>query len=317
MPPRLRDRGEHHWIARLIRTLPAGRRTLVGPGDDAAAVRPPHRPLLLTTDTLVEGTHFRLGWESPRALGRRALRVNVSDIAAMGGRPLAAVVAVEAPPRLPTATLDALMRGLATDARHHRIDVVGGNLAAAPRLAITVTIIGEAGPRIATRPAARAGDEVWVTGTLGAAAAAVRALAAGRRARRPPVPVRLVASRLLLPHVRAMIDVSDGLAQDLGHVCRASDVAAELDAATIPVAAACRRALGAAALRVAATGGEDYELVVTASPARRRRLERLVPRLGCTLTRIGRIVAGRPAVRLLDAQGRPLRLGRAGFDHFR
>jgi thiamine-monophosphate kinase len=111
--------------------------------------------------------------------------------------------------------------------------------------------------------------------------------------------------------------VSDGLAQDLGHVCRASDVAAELDAATIPVAAACRRALGTAALRVAATGGEDYELVVTASPARRRRLERLVPRLGCTLTRIGRIVAGRPAVRLLDAQGRPLRLGRAGFDHFR
>ena len=83
MPPRLRDRGEHRWIARLIRALPATRQTLVGPGDDAAAIRSPRRSLLLTTDTLVEGTHFRLGWESPGALGRRALRVNVSDVAAM------------------------------------------------------------------------------------------------------------------------------------------------------------------------------------------------------------------------------------------
>ena len=317
MPPRLRDRGEHHWIARLIRALPAGRRTLVGPGDDAAVVRAPRRPLLLTTDTLVEGTHFRLGWESPRALGRRALRVNLSDIAAMGGRPLAAVVAVEAPPRLSTAVLDQLMRGLASDARRFGVDVVGGNLAAAPRVAVTVTLAGEAGPRLATRDAARAGDDVWLTGVLGAAATAVRALLAGRRARRPPVPVRLAEGRLLLPFVAAMIDLSDGLVQDLGHVCRASGVAAEVDAAAVPVAAACRRALGADATRFAATSGEDYELLVTASPRRRRQLERLAPRLGCPVTRVGRIVAGRPAVRLLDARGRPLRLARVGFDHFR
>src|SRR5262245_11585603 len=109
---RLGDVGEHGWIARLLRELPAGRRVLVGPGDDAAAVRAPRRPLLLTTDTLVEGVHFRLRWESPAALGRRALRINLSDVAAMGGRALAALVAIEAPSGLPAAVLDGLMRGL-------------------------------------------------------------------------------------------------------------------------------------------------------------------------------------------------------------
>jgi len=317
MGRRLRDRGEHGSIARLVRVLPTGRHTLIGAGDDAAAIRAPRRPLLLTTDTLVEGVHFRLGWERPTALGRRALRVSLSDVAAMGGTPLAAVVAVEAPPNLPVVILDGLMRGLATDARRHGVDVVGGNLAAAPRLAITVTVAGEAGTRLATRAAARAGDDVWVTGRLGAAATAVRALLAGRRTRRPAVPVRLTASRLLLPHARAMIDLSDGLVQDLGHVCRASGVAAEVDAAAVPVAPACRRALGAAATPFAATAGEDYELLVTAAARRRRQLERLRRRLGCRLTRIGRIVAGAPAVRLLDSAGRPLRLPRSGFDHFR
>ena len=131
------------------------------------------------------------------------------------------------------------------------------------------------------------------------------------------VPIRIDAGRLLGPAVRAMIDVSDGLVQDLGHVCRASRVAAEVEAHALPAAPACRRALGAAAACFAATAGEDYELLCTASPRMRGRLARLAPRLGCRLTRIGRIVAGRPVVRLLDARGRPVRLRRAGFDHFR
>jgi thiamine-monophosphate kinase len=215
------------------------------------------------------------------------------------------------------AILDGIARGLNGDARRWGAEVVGGNLAAARRLALTVTVVGAAvGPPV-TRDGARAGDDVWITGTIGGSGTAVRALRSRRRARRPPVPVRLDAARMLAPAVHAMIDVSDGLLQDLGHVCRASAVAADVDAAAMPIAAACRHALGRDATRFAATAGEDYELLVTAPPSRRSRLERLAPRLGCRLTRIGRIRAGRPAVRLLDVRGRPLRLGRTGFDHFR
>jgi len=317
MTIRLRDLGEHGWIDRLLRTWRAGPRTLVGPGDDAAAIRPPRRALLVTTDTLVEGVHFRLGWESPAALGRRALRVNLSDVAAMGGTPLAAVVALEAPPGLPAGDLQALMRALAADARRWRTEVVGGNLAAAPRLVVTLTVLGEAGRRTVTRAGARPHDDVWVTGTLGGASLAVRQLLAARRVRRPPVPVRLTAGRLLAPLVNAMIDVSDGLLQDLGHICRASVVAATVDATSLPVAPTCRHALRSGSRVFAATAGEDYELLFTASPRRRRRLERLAPRLGCRLSRVGRIVAGRPSVRLIGPGGRTLSPGRAGFDHFR
>jgi len=235
----------------------------------------------------------------------------------MGGSPLAVVVALEAPPALPASVLFGLMRGLATDARRHGVDVVGGNLAAAPRLAITVTLLGQPGRRLATRADARPGDDVWVTGTLGGAGYAVRALLGGRRVPRPAVPVRLAAGRLLAPLARAMIDVSDGLVQDLGHVCRASGVVAEIDATSIPVAASCRGAFGAGAVAFAATAGEDYELLLTASARRRAHLARLALRLGCRLTRIGRIVPGRPAVRLLDGDGKPLPLRHRGFDHFR
>src|SRR5215467_6049874 len=197
MTKRLRDLGEHGWIARMLRALPAGRHTIVGPGDDAAALRIPRGRLLVTTDTLVEGTHFRVGWEAPAALGRRALRVNLSDVAAMGGSPLAVVVALEAPPALPAPVLFGVMRGLAADARRHGVDVVGGNLAAAPRLAITVTLLGQAGRRLATRAGARPGDDVWLTGTIGGAGCVVRALLAGHPGRRPGVPVRLDAGRAL------------------------------------------------------------------------------------------------------------------------
>src|SRR5262245_49816228 len=163
---RLRDLGEHRWLARLLRTLPRGQGVVVGPGDDAAVLRAPRRGLLVTVDTLVEGRHFELGWETPAALGRRALRVNLSDVAAMGGTPRAAVVALEAPPRLPARMLDQLMHGLVADARRHGVAVVGGNLAAGPGLAVTVALLGEPGRRIATRGAARPGDDVWVTGDL-------------------------------------------------------------------------------------------------------------------------------------------------------
>src|SRR5262249_11068322 len=154
-------------IARLVRRLGTPRRSgrlRLGPGDDAAVLRAGRRPLLLTVDALVEGRHFRLGWESPAALGRRALRTNLSDVAAMGGTPVAALIAGQAPPRLPVAVLDGIMRGLVADARRHRVAIAGGNLVAAPRLALTITLVGEAGRRVVERAGGRPGDDLWVTG---------------------------------------------------------------------------------------------------------------------------------------------------------
>jgi thiamine-monophosphate kinase len=312
MPRRLRDLGEHGWIGRLLPRLSAGGRVLVGPGDDAAVLRPGRRPLLVTVDALAEGTHFRLGWETPAALGRRAFRVNASDVAAMGGVPVAALVAIEAPPSLPAAVLDGIMRGLTADARRAGAAVVGGNLTAGRRLVVTVTLLGEAPGRVVTRAGAKAGDLLVVTGTLGGAGLAVCALQKGRRARRPAVPSRLAAGRALARFAHAMIDVSDGVLQDAGHVARASGVALELSAPRLPVAAACRAALGDAASTFAATAGEDYELLAAVPPRRLAALRGL----GCALTVVGRVRAGRPVATLLDAAGRPVRLPRGGFDHF-
>jgi thiamine-monophosphate kinase len=317
---RLGDVGEHAWIAAFVARLGgsrAHRRVLVGPGDDAAVVRPGPRPLLLTVDALCEGVHFRSGWITPAALGRRAFLVNASDLAAMGGRPTFALLAIEAPPSFPVTSLDALVAGFSAAARRSAAQLVGGNLAAGRRLALTVTLLGEAPGRVVTRAGGRPGDALYVTGALGAAALAVRRLAGGAGGTLPTPPLRVEVGRRLAPLASAMIDVSDGLVQDLGHLCRASGVAAELELARIPVAAACRRALGAAAGAFAATGGEDYELLFAVPPRREPGLARLAPRLGCWVTRVGRLGRGRPAVRVLDAAGRPARLRAGGFDHFR
>jgi thiamine-monophosphate kinase len=317
---RLRDVGEHAWLARFLHELRGrrrGTRIIVGPGDDAAVIRPGRRPLLLTTDTLIENVHFRAGWASPAALGRRAFRVSVSDLAAMGGSPTFALLALEAPARLALGHLDALARGFRAAAHAAGAALVGGNLAAGAHLAITVALVGEAPGPVVTRDGGRAGDALYVTGTIGGAGLAVRRLRAGRRGRLPDPPLRLRAGRRLAALAHAMIDVSDGLVQDVGHLCRASGVAAELEAASLPLAPDCRRTLGPAAPIFAATAGEDYELVVAVPPSREHLIARVSPRLGCRLSRIGRLVAGRPGVRLRDADGRVLDLPRIGFDHFR
>ena len=320
MKGRLRDVGEHPWLRLVLRELARGgrdRRVIVGPGDDAAVVRVGRRAIVLTTDTLVEGRHFRAGWWLPAALGERAFRVNASDVAAMGARPSFALLAIEAPGGMAAADLDALVRGFARAARRAGAVLVGGNLAAGPHLAVTVALLGDVSGRAVTRAGARVGDGVYITGTLGGAGAAVRARVAGRRVRMPAVPDRGETGPRLAGVASAMIDVSDGLLQDLGHVCRASGVGAVVEAARIPVAAACRRALGARAPLFAAAAGEDYELLLTVPPRRARALSRIASRLDCRLTRIGTIVAGRPAVRLVDARGRTIAPPRGGFDHFR
>ena len=299
-----------------MRSLPrAGRDVLLGPGDDAAALRVGGTTLLVTTDALVEGVHFRAGWYSPRALGARAYGVNASDIAAMGGRPFAAVMALEVPGDVRAATLDGIVAGFVAAAGAHGAVLVGGNLTRGPVLAITVTLLGRAGSRLVTRSGARAGDHVFVTGRVGAMGVAVRDRRRGQPTPLPRVPDRVAAGALLGRVAGAMIDVSDGLAQDLGHVARASRVAIRLEASCVPVAPACRRRAGAGALALALTGGEDYELACTVPPRRLAALARVTGRLGCALTRIGVVESGRPSVTVTAPDGTPLHLGRAGFDH--
>lgn len=319
---KLGELGEFGFLTRLARVVPRGKRVLIGIGDDAALVRASGGRLLLTTDALVEDVHFRLGWDSPGGLGARAFAVNASDIAAMGGVPRFALLALGIPPETQVESLDALLRGFVRAARRTGCDLVGGNLSRAPLWTITVTLAGEPVGRPLERSGARPGDGIWVSGTLGRAARARELLldaGAAQVSPRATLPFRRPTARLELGCLLAKrrfatsaIDVSDGLLQDLGHLCRASGVGARIDARSVPADGA-----GAGdprrALELALEGGEDYELLFTVPPRREASLRREAasrPRL----TRIGEIVPGR-SIELIHGEG--LRLRQGGHDHFR
>jgi len=305
-------RGEHRWLRRLLAGLEGSSRAVpVGPGDDAAVLRAERRPLVITTDALHEGVHFRDGWASWPQLGRRALRACLSDLSAMAAAPRASLLALQVPRGMPERDLNAFARAFAAEGRRHGAPLVGGNVSRGARFGATATLLGILPRQTVTRAGARPGDAIFVTGRVGGMAVAVRARRAGRRVPLPLPPVRLAAGMALAGLASAMLDVSDGVVQDLGHLCRASRVGAELDMARLPLAPACRR-LGVAGRALAATGGEDYELLFTVPARRLPRLARV--RLGCRVTRIGTILPGRH-VRVLDG-GRVLHLRREGFDHF-
>ena len=315
---RLRDIGEFALIARieaLARAAFVGVRTpsvALGIGDDAALLRLRlGEAVVVTTDALVAGVHFDFAEETPRIAGRRALAANLSDLAAMGARPLGFVVALAAPSATPVAHALGLARGMLDLAVRFGCPLVGGNLARASEISVVITVLGalQRG-RALLRSGARAGDRVFVTGTLGGAA-----LARARGRVRVAAEPRIAAGRALarMRGVGACIDVSDGLAADLAHVCRASDVAARLDTARLPTppgfAAACARARRDP-LALALAGGEDYELLFTLrGPA--ASAAGLTRRLGLAVTEIGRIESGKPAV-----HGLPRALGAGGFTHF-
>ena len=310
---RIAEVGEHRWLRQLIGTLGrAGAGVWIGPGDDAAVLRPERRPWVVTTDAQRAGVHFRAGWWSWRDLGRRTFLVAASDVAAMGAAPRAALLALEVPRRFDTAALSAFVRGFAAEGRRHRGSLIGGDVSAGPRFGATATVLGIPSGRVVTRAGARAGDAIFVTGRLGATAWAVRQRRRGRRLRMPLPPARFAAGTALAPLASAMIDVSDGLVQDMGHLCHASRVGAVLELDRLPVAALCRR-LGRRGRLLAATGGEDYELLFTVPAARLARLARTRP--GCRITRIGSVVRG-SGVTLRDADGRTVRVSHGGFDHF-
>lgn len=264
---------ERALVARLLGGLdrqPAG--ACLGAGDDAAVVAVDGTPVAITVDAIVQGTHWNPAVSSPGDVGWKAIAVNVSDLAAVGADPVAAVVGLQRPRRLADADIDAVYAGMTEACRRWGLAVVGGDVVDAGVLALSVTAIGGlAGRRPVTRGGARPGDRWVCVGEVGAAAAAVAALAAGGE----PPPALLSAHRRpqALPEAgrvladagaTAMIDLSDGLGVDAAHVCRASGVAAELQAHQLPVAPGAMdtaRDAGADPWSVVAGGGEDFALL--------------------------------------------------------
>ncbi len=270
----------------------------------------------MTTDMLVEGRHFLPGAE-PRALGHKALAVNLSDLAAMGAAPRWATLAL-ALPAADEAWLAAFSQGFFALAERHGVDLVGGDTTRSQLVSISVTAIGEVPAGLALyRAGALAGDDLWVSGELGGAALALmhpEIADAARRLHQPEPRVELGERLRGLAH--AAIDVSDGLAGDLQHILARSGVGAVVTYALVPRPAVFRQLENPQLEKdCVLSGGDDYELLFTAAAGRRAELERLALELGVPLARIGRITSGEAKLAVLDDKGEPLAL-RAGFDHF-
>jgi thiamine-monophosphate kinase len=334
---RVRELGEFGLIERLVRRLtngklPAGAaRTVVGVGDDAAVVQSAGRFQIATTDTMVEGVHFQAATASWADIGWKALASNISDIAAMGGTPEFALITLCLPPSLDVEAVDGLYQGLQECATTYDVTIVGGDIVRSPVLTITVALTGHAAvrprgrPALLLRSAARVGDAIAISGFPGDSAGGLRLLQGsepfieseehGRlvQAHRRPQPRVALGQLLVAEGVRCAIDVSDGLAQDLGHICEMSHVGAVVGVDRIPLSAALVRAFPDDALELAVGGGEDYELLFTAPlPV----VNRVIERARIPVTVIGEVVrpSERP-VRFIDEGGDEVRFEHLGWDH--
>lgn len=297
---------------------------VLGVGDDCALLQPPSgMQLAVSIDTLVEGVHFFAGTD-PERLGHKVLAVNLSDLAAMGATPAWVTLALTLPGS-DSAWIEGFSRGFSRLAEHYGVRLVGGDTTSGP-LTISVQVHGFVTPGAALRrDAARPGDLVYVTGTLGDAGLALLSaeghypLAGGAEALRsrldlpePRVAVGLAAVGI----ANAAIDISDGLLSDLGHICNASGVGATLQQEQLPLSATLAAYLGAGGdWSIPLAAGDDYELCLTVSPDNRQRLERAVAGLGVSLTQVGVIDQG-TTVRVVDGQGDEVKLAREGYQHF-
>ena len=310
---------EDEIIARIF--APIAGPAALGLKDDAALLAPQSAPLVVSTDMIVAGVHF-FADDAPALIAKKALRVNLSDLAAKGAEPIGFLLGLALPADWTNDWLDAFAAGLAEDARAYGAPLIGGDTGATPGpLTISITALGRA-PRFVPRSGARPGDAIFVSGPIGDAAL-------GLAVRRDPALVaRLSAGardyligRYLLPQPRldlapwlaanasAAMDISDGLAGDLGKLCRASGVSAVVDLASVPLSDAAREAItiDPALVETAITGGDDYEILVASGSGA------ALPAPAC---RIGDIVAGNAPPSFLDAQGKPVFFKKLSFQHF-
>lgn len=340
-PVTVAELGERDLVSRITNLLTRPAWVVIGPGDDAAVVESRPRTLeVLTTDAVVEGVHFDIRFTPPAAIGHRALAVNLSDIAAMGARPRAALVSLLLPRGFPVSDLDELMRGITTLAADARIAIVGGNVTASPGpLIVDVTATGYVHRRrVLTRGGARAGDDVYVTGTVGLAAIGLRLfqrehdagtptpalpLDAEQEARarqhylRPSPRLRAGAALSDARAASACIDLSDGLADGVHRLADAAGLGITLDGEALPIDGAVFNWHGGdatAARTTALTGGDDYELLFAASPRARGRLRAAQRHFGdLPLTLIGRVTRSREVCMRTSAGVEAVP---RGFSHF-
>ncbi|SHK95446.1 thiamine-phosphate kinase [Pseudonocardia thermophila] len=313
-PETVADLGEFGLISALTGDLVQPPTTLLGPGDDAAVVAAPDARVTVTTDVLVEGVHFRLDWSTPEQIGRKAAAVNLADVAAMGATPTALLVGLVCPPTTPAETVLGIGRALREETEVAGAAIVGGDVTAGPVIVLAITAMGNLGGRPpVTRAGARPGDVVALCGTVGRAATGLAVLSRGFRsprefvdAQRVPSPPYAAGPQAAKAGATSMVDVSDGLLADLGHVAEASGVLIDLQVPPVPPRMAeVGSALGVDPVVWLMTGGEDHALAATFPP------DVALPE---GWERIGVVREGGPGVLV---EGRPFEAESTGWDHFR
>ncbi len=328
----IRDLGEFPFLRRLRERLPHTihePRIQLGVGDDCAALSLPGLTVL-TTDAMIAGVHFQCEWAPFFVLGQKAFAVNASDVAAMGGEPAFALLSLGVPQDFAVEELDAFFDGFLDAAQQMRTTLIGGNMSAAPVFMISVSLLGRAPHGLIARSGACVEDEVYVTGTLGDAALGLRLLTKELTGDSESAAVQHLKQRFLCPTARvvvgkelavrhlatAMIDVSDGLLQDLGHLCEASQVGAVVEAPTVPLSEGYRTLLGARDWAPALAGGEDYELLFSAPVTARPGIQEIADKSGCAVTRIGSLVPQTDGVTVVLPDGPRAASEFTGFNHF-
>jgi thiamine-monophosphate kinase len=322
--------GEFGLIDTLNKMISAARLNaspdiLIGIGDDAAAWRCSESIQLATVDSMVQDVHFTLDTITWPELGWKSLAINLSDIAAMGGIPRYALIALALPADTPVAHVTALYEGMIELAKLYKVAIIGGNITRAPQVSITITVIGSAGKTILKRSAALPGDTIAVTGYPGSAAAGLEMLSRKlelrirttkylKNAFVHPIPRIAEAQTLVNNGINAAIDISDGLLGDLRHICEASRVGARIVTDLLPIHETVKAGFKEKALELALGGGEDYELLFT---GKAEIINRIRSEIQCPVTVIGEITAGEPGkIAIVDSDDIPVTVTHPGWEHF-
>jgi thiamine-monophosphate kinase len=306
-----------------------GEGVVKGIGDDVAIIRSaPGKVLLVTTDLLLQDVHFTLAHTDPVALGKKALAANLSDIAACGGTPTAFVVSLALPGETAVDFVKALYEGMMEQARQFNCSLVGGDTSKGKALMISITLLGEAEEgKVVYRHGAKQGDRIFVTGQLGDSALGLEMLRngveKGHSVQRHLAPTPRIREGQEVAHqglATAMIDISDGLVADLGHVLEASNVGAQVQLAQLPLSEEYRKHIGqyqSDPYYFALAGGEDYELLFTAPEGRAEAIKKLAKELGTPMTLIGEIIEASKGMEVLGEDGKEYSVEQQGHDHFK